>query len=61
MALRANMIPRATPTPAPTHKPRTLMLLIEAVPLPANRKPANAIHRVQRTRRMFIRVPPDYE
>ena len=49
------MIPRATPVAAPVIKARTVTLVIDGVPL-ANRKPASPIHKVQRTRRMFIGI-----
>ena len=54
------MIPRATPVAAPVIKARTVTLVIEGA-LPTNRKPATAIHKVQRTMRMFIKRTPDYE
>ena len=54
------MIPRATPVAAPAIKARMVTLVMEGV-LPANRKPATAIHKVQRTMRMFIKRTPDYE
>jgi hypothetical protein len=49
------MIPRAIPVAAPVIKPRMVRLVMEGV-LPTKRKPANPIHKVQRTKRMFIRV-----
>ena len=45
---------------APVIKPSMVVLLIEGV-LVANIKPATAIHKVQRTMRMFIKRTPDYE
>ena len=54
------MIPRATPVAAPVVKARTVTLVTEGA-LPTNRKPATAIHKVQRTMRMFIKRTPDYE
>ena len=54
------MIPRAIPVAAPIIKPRMVTLVMEGV-LPTNRKPATAIHKVQRTMRMFIERTPDYE
>jgi len=54
------MIPRATPVAAPAIKARMVTLVMEGV-LPTNRKPATAIHKVQRTMRMFIKRTPDYE
>ena len=47
------MIPSATPVAAPVIKPRMVTLVIDGV-LPTNRKPATAIHKVQRTMRMFM-------
>jgi hypothetical protein len=49
------MIPRATPVAAPVIKPRMVTLVMEGV-LPTNRKPATAIHKVQRTTRMLMGV-----
>jgi hypothetical protein len=49
------MIPRATPVAAPVIKPRMVTLVMDGV-LPTNRKPATAIHKVQRTMRMFMGV-----
>ena len=54
------MIPSATPAAAPVIKPRMVTLVMDGV-LPTNRKPATAIHKVQRTMRMFIKRTPDYE
>ena len=54
------MIPRATPVAAPAIKARMVTLVMEGV-LTANRKPATAIHKVQRTIRMFIKRTLDYE
>jgi hypothetical protein len=54
------MIPRATPVAAPAIKPGMVTLVMEGA-LPANRKPATAIHKVHRTMRMFIKRTPDYE
>ena len=54
------MIPRATPVAAPAIKARMVTLVMEGA-LPTNRKPATAIHKVQRTMRMFIKRTPDYE
>jgi hypothetical protein len=51
------MIPSATPVAAPVIKPRMVRLVMEGV-LPTNRKPATAIHKVQRTMRIFIGVLP---
>ena len=45
---------------APVIKARTVTLVMEGE-LPTNRKPATAIHKVQRTMRMFIKRTPDYE
>ena len=47
------MIPSATPMAAPVIKPRMVTLVMDGV-LPTNRKPATAIHEVQRTMRMFM-------
>ena len=52
--------PRATPVAAPVIKPRIVTLVMEGV-LSTNRKPATAIHKAQRTMRMFIKRTPDYE
>src|ERR1700693_5686557 len=52
------MIPRATPVPAPVIKPRMVTLVMEGM-LPTIRKPATAIHKVQRTTRMFMGCTPD--
>jgi hypothetical protein len=46
------MIPRAIPIAAPVINPRMVTLVMDGV-LATNRKPATAIHRVQRTKRMF--------
>ena len=54
------MIPRAIPVAAPVIKARTVTLVMEGE-LPTNRKPATAIHKAQRTMRMFIKRTPDYE
>src|SRR6478609_1056134 len=50
------MIPRATPAAAPVIKPRMVTPVMDGV-LPTSRKPAPAIHKVQRTIRMFM-MPP---
>ena len=47
------MIPSAIPVAAPVIKPRMVRLVMEGV-LPINRKLATAIHKVQRTMRMFM-------
>src|SRR5206468_12208545 len=47
------MIPRATPVAAPVIRPRMVTLVMEGL-LPTNTKPATAIHKVQRTMRMFM-------
>jgi hypothetical protein len=47
------MIPRAIPIAAPVINPRMVTLVMDGV-LPTNRKPATAIDKVQRTKRMFI-------
>ena len=43
---------------APVNKPSMVVLLIEGV-LVANIKPATAIHKVQRTMRVFMGCTPD--
>jgi hypothetical protein len=55
-ALCVNMIPRATPAAAPVIKPRIVTPVMDGV-LPTNRKPAPAIHKVQRAMRMFMMSP----
>jgi hypothetical protein len=47
------MIPSATPVAAPVIKPSMVMLVMDGV-LPTNRKPATAIHEVQRSMRTFM-------
>jgi hypothetical protein len=47
------MIPNATPVAAPAIKPRRVRLGIDGV-LVANMKPATAIHKLQRTMRIFM-------
>ena len=47
------MIPSATPMAAPVIKPRMVTLVMDGL-LPTSRKPATAIHKVQRTMRMFM-------
>ena len=47
------MIPRAVPIAAPVINPRMVTLVMDGV-LPTSRKPATAIHKVQRTIRIFI-------
>jgi hypothetical protein len=47
------MIPSAIPIAAPVLKPRMLVPVTEGV-LVASMKPATAIHKVQRTIRMFM-------
>jgi hypothetical protein len=47
------MIPRAPPVAAPLIKPSMVALVMDGV-LVANIKPATAIHKVQRTMRMFM-------
>ena len=47
------MIPSTAPMAAPVIKPNMVVLVIDGVPL-TNKKPATAIHKVQRTMRMFM-------
>jgi hypothetical protein len=47
------MIPSAPPRAAPIVKPSMVVLVIDGV-FVANIKPATAIHKVQRTMRMFM-------
>jgi hypothetical protein len=47
------MIPRATPVAAPAIKPTRVRLRIDGVVV-ANMKPATAIHKLQRTIRIFM-------
>jgi hypothetical protein len=47
------MIPSAAPVAAPVIKPSMVVLVIDGALL-ANIKPATAIHKVQRTMRMFM-------